>query len=471
MNCKVFLVVCLILISSGTVRSPSQALLWKISVDGKVRSIEMPVDNVLPVLSNNLSGLDIETGNILWDSEIKGWPGDCSDFETDAGILFTSQGPFAIDPKTGEILWVFKVEDYGSYHAVGYGKLFVTEFNLCLTFGFDYSDRTSIMAFDEFTGTYLWSFDACSPITSDIEVGKGFVTFVCRDGTVYALDHETGTPVWTVETGEEVWTSPVIAGDRLLVPSDALYCIDMETGQVIWTLKSEKKSEPLEAKWSNVVVIQDKVLSSSETLYCIDLVSGSVLWKKFSHPFTTSNERAYAFTGSGYACLDLVDGSVLWTYEREGVPFGGVVVHGADVVFAVSSKIVVLDALTGDMKWSYDVSEPISCPPLVLDNFIVIGTEEAHVIAFGTPEQEVLPPCEKNLDLAKRSLFKKEYEHALRMLESARILCTEDMYPEIDALSDYARSRQEKSYRNYILIVGVCVLICSLFVMRRLGKE
>jgi outer membrane protein assembly factor BamB len=207
------------------VRSLSQPPLWRSTVDGKVRALELPVDNVLPVRSNSLFGLDIETGDILWDSEPKGWPGDCCDFETDAGILFTGQGPFAIDPKTGEILWVHKVEKYGSYHAVGYGKLFVTEFNLCLTFGFDYSDRTSIMAFDEFTGTHLWTFNARSPITSDIEVGKGIVAFVCENGTVYALDHETGTPVWTVETGRAVWTSPVLAGDCLLVPSDALYCI------------------------------------------------------------------------------------------------------------------------------------------------------------------------------------------------------------------------------------------------------
>lgn len=477
LNRKISLAICLILISSGSVRSPSQppSLLWKGLVDGKVRAIEMPVDNVLPIRSYSLFGLDVKTGDLLWDSNFKEWSNGCSDFETDAGVLFAGLGPVAIDPKTGETLWVHKVKKYGAYHAVGYGKLFVTEFDVCQIFGSDYSDRTSIMAFDEFTGNCLWTFDARSPIISDMDVGKGLVTFACEDGTVYALDHETGNPIWTVQTGAAVWANPVIAGDRVFVPSDVLYCIDVETGEVIWTLKSEREGEPSKAMWANPVVVKGTVLITSKTLYCIDAGSGSVLWKKFSYPFAASNERVYAFTGSGYACLDLADGTVLWTYEKKGVDFGKVVVHGNDVVFAVSSEIVVLDAVTGEEKWTYEVSEPISCPPLVLDNFIVIGTESAHVIALGTPAQKILSPCEEKLDSAKRLLFKKDYENALRMLEDARTLCAEEVYLEIDTLSDYARNQQKKAYWINIFtgvgVVVVAAVICGVLVTKRLKKE
>lgn len=219
-------------------------------------------------------------------------------------------------------------------------------------------------------------------------------------------------------------------------------------------------------------MIKDKVLSSSETLYCIDLVSGSVSWKKFSSPFATSDERVYACTGSGYACLDLADGAVLWTYEREGADIGEIVVHGTDVVFPVSSEIVVLDALTGEEKYTYDVSEPISCPPLVLKNFIVVGTESAHVIALGTPTQKMLSPCEEKLDSAKRLLFRKEYEDALRVLEDAKILCAQDFNLEIDTLSDYDRNQQKKVYWGYILAgMGVIsALVCGFLIMKRLRK-
>ncbi len=102
--------------------------------------------------------------------------------------------------------------------------------------------------------------------------------------------------------------------------------------------------------WGRPVVVEGKVLSSSGTLYCVDAATGSVLWKGFFSPFAVSNERVYAFTGSGYACLNLKDGTVVWTYEREGVDFGEVVVHDNDVIFAVSSEVVALDALTGEVQ-------------------------------------------------------------------------------------------------------------------------
>lgn len=468
MKGKILLVICcLILLSVGSVKSPSQppALLWKGLVNGKVTAFEMPVEGVLPIFSNNYVGLDIETGELLWDSESKGWPGDCCDFETDAGVLFTGQGPFAIDPKTGEILWAGKVKKYGSYHAVGYGKLFVTEFNFCM-FGSDYRDQTSLMAFDEFTGNSLWTFDAHSVITSDLETGRGLVMFGCEDGTVYALDHETGKITWTVKTGRVVRTKPVVAGDCAFISSDSLYCIDLGTGKLRWVVRNEREVDISQVVWGRPVVIEGKVLSFSGALYCVDAATGSVLWKGFFSPFVVSNKRVYAFTGSGYACLNLEDGTVMWTYEREGADFGEVVVHGNSVIFAASREVVALDASTGEVQWTYDVSEPISCPPLVLDHFIVIGTESAHVIALGTPEYEHLSRC-KDLDSAKRLLFKKDYENALKMLQDARALCPEDLYLEIDTLTAYALNLRMKASEIDIFskVGAVTVLTCSVAIL------
>lgn len=465
MNWKVFLLVCLVLIPSDTIRSPvisSPALpplLWKGTVNGTVLGFEMPVDSILPVHTSRISALDMKTGDLLWDSAWTGWSGYCSDFETDAGVLFAGQGPLAIDPETGDILWAREVRKVGTYHAVGYGKLFVTEYDSC-TFGSYYSDRTSIMAFDEFTGDHLWTFDAHSVIVSDIELGSGLVVFGCEDGTVFALDHTTGDVVWTAKTGGAVRLKPVVAESCVFISSDVLYCVDLETGELRWTVENEGGADST-MTWGLPVVTQGKVLSPSGTLHCIDMDTGSVLWKKFSYPFAVSDKSVYAFTGSGYACLNIEDSTVLWTYEREGVDFGEVVVHNEEVILTFSTTILVLDASTGEEKWNYDVSEPISCPPLVLDTFIAIGTEEAHVIALGTPGPGPSPRCGE-LESAKRLLFKKDYENALKMLEDVRVSCPGDVYLEIDTLIGYAHTQQKKAdWVTILTVVGVALIVAS----------
>ena len=63
----------------------------------------MPVDGVLPVLGSYLYGLDVNTGEILWN----GTNGYCSDLVSDAGVLFIGRGARAVEARTGKELWRF----------------------------------------------------------------------------------------------------------------------------------------------------------------------------------------------------------------------------------------------------------------------------------------------------------------------------------------------------------------------------
>ena len=427
------LVVCLLLTAVGSTDAPPP-FYWKAVVDGSVESIETPVGNVLPIGANYIFGLDIETGEIVWEAYYGG--PTCTDIESDAGVLFTGPKAFAIDVKTGKILWDLwesKVKLYGGYHAVGYGKLYATEAGQC--FAIDdarFGKGTSLMAFDEFTGELLWTFDTLSDTYSDIAVGGGLVLIGSSNCTVYALDHETGEVVWTLKTPDWASVYPVIEGDRALV-------------------------------------------YSARTLTCVDITTGSIIWEKpFHYTEAVSNGRVYASTESGYACLDIRDGTTLWTYEqlvKEWRELSDVTVKGDLFVFGVSTVLVALDAYTGEEKWTYDTNELISCRPLILGDFIVVGTEEAHVIALGNPPRTEVPPCEEKLDSVKQLLFTRNYENALEILEDARTLCSEELYLEIDALSDYIHTQQEKTSRIRIFTVGVMGLICGVLIARRLKRR
>lgn len=467
---------CLIPMGSTTVGSPSDLPrpYWKSLIDGEVNAIGMPTDNVLPVLSYEFYGLDLETGEILWpSSENYSWGDICSDIEQDAGALFPGPWARCIETKTGKVFWKGDMKGFGGFHALGYGKLFVAESTSCHFMDTRYREWTSVIAFDEFTGDRLWTFDASSMINSDIEVGKGLVLFSSSDGIVFALDHKTGNVAWTVKTGKVMWIQPqpVIAESRALIPSDALYCVDVETGQVIWTVKTS------ENVWTQPVAVGGRIIVSSDALYCIDFVSGSVIWKnQFSRRSpVVYNTRVYAYTGLGYTCLNIADGTTLWTFEQPCIDFGKPVASEDLLVFGMSNgTLMALDAVTGEQQWMYDVSEPITSPPLLLGNFIVIGTESGTVIALGTPEYEKRTQCEELLDSSKRLLFRKDYPGALKILEGARCTCSEEDLLEINALIEYAQNQKEKEKWIEIckIIAGVAiVLICGFLVVRKVKNR
>jgi outer membrane protein assembly factor BamB len=465
-----FLVIYCVLISSGTVGGPSkQPSLCKSSItDEYISTIGMPVDGVLPVLGSHLYGLDVNTGEILWN----GTNGYCSDLVSDAGVLFIGQGARAVEAKTGKELWSVKTEAPGGHHSVKYGKLLIAESTYCRFAELDYDEWTSLMAFNEFTGDHAWTFDASSTVESRIGAGEGLVVFGCEDGTVYALNHKTGGMVWKIETGKTVRAQPIIVENKVLVSSDAVYCVDAKTGQVIWILRNGKETEYYEPLWSQPIVVENRVIVSSDAVYCVDLATGSIMWEKeFSDPYvvSASDTTVYVSTGSGYACLTIEDGTTLWISEQPGDSKKAVVNEDL-LVFVISDKAVVaLDTSTGENQWIYDVSERVTYVSLLVGNVIVIGTKSGDVIALSTPEHEPPAKHEELLDSAKRSLFRRDYPGALKKLEEARTFCTEkEDLLEINILIEYALNQQKKEWMRICLIVaGVAALTCFLAMRKK----
>ncbi|HPK00802.1 MAG TPA: PQQ-binding-like beta-propeller repeat protein, partial [Candidatus Hydrogenedentes bacterium] len=61
------------------------------------------------------------------------------------------------------------------------------------------------------------------------------VIFGCADGDIHGLERESGTPVWTVETGGMA-TSPVIARDKVVVGSrGTLLLLRLDGGEKLWS--------------------------------------------------------------------------------------------------------------------------------------------------------------------------------------------------------------------------------------------
>ncbi|MCL4204029.1 MAG: PQQ-binding-like beta-propeller repeat protein [Pirellulaceae bacterium] len=116
------------------------------------------------------------------------------------------------------------------------------------------------------------------------------------DGTVQALDLDTGQVVWKFSTEGPVRFAPAVWQDRLFVASDDgfLYALRSEDGHVLWKVRGGPDhrmtlgNERLISKWparGGPVVVDDRVYfaagiwpSEGIYLYALDAATGRVVW-------------------------------------------------------------------------------------------------------------------------------------------------------------------------------------------------
>ena len=82
----------------------------------------------------------------------------------------------------------------------------------------------------------MWTSDESLEQTfSTPAVGERLVVYTSDNGFVYAVDCKIGRTVWKVDPGG-ISGSPVIAGDKVLVPVDgALWMLTLQDGALLWT--------------------------------------------------------------------------------------------------------------------------------------------------------------------------------------------------------------------------------------------
>ena len=81
-----------------------------------------------------------------------------------------------------------------------------------------------------------------------------------RDGRLIALESSTGREVWSYETEDIPYGSPVVHQGLLYVASSRIHALDALTGDAIWTHEPEggKAISPLAYSQGIVAVLSDE---------------------------------------------------------------------------------------------------------------------------------------------------------------------------------------------------------------------
>lgn len=204
------------------------------------------------------------------------------------------------------------------------------------------------------SGASRWTYPrdgTLKPIVGGLAVSQGKVYFGGTDGRVYALDATTGDQAWPpFQTGEKVWSTPVVSGDTLYIGSfdDRLYALDAASGSKKWDFKTEGAIASTPLVYENAVYFG----SLDRHLYALNL-DGTLKWRS-----------------------DFI--SDKW-FRGDAVAYGNAIYASS-----LGGKVYVVDAGTGSKIAEANLGASITSSPVVVGKLVVVVTETGVVYALDT---------------------------------------------------------------------------------------
>lgn len=168
---------------------------------------------------------------------------------------------------------------------------------------------------------------------------------------------------WQYSLFSQVSASPVVAAGQLLVAAENgnLYSFNLDSKQFNWLYHTEAGIA------STPAVVDGRIyfLSRDGFFYALEQATGKRLWR-----FATGGEARFAAIG-GYG-LPAAMGPVPdpWDFYLSSP-----LVHNGKVYFGSSDHhLYALDALTGELIWSFNAGDSIHSSPVYANNKIFFGT-------------------------------------------------------------------------------------------------
>ena len=308
--------------------------LWRFACEDEVRSSPTVHNGVLYVgaYDNNLYALNAEKGEFIWKYATDGGIAS-SPYVYNERILVGSEDSilYCIHARTGSVEWTHITQGrIRSSPRVEFDHVF---------FG---SDDDHIYALSANTGREVWKVDMGAPVRSSVAIGEELLYFGCEDGAVVALDIR-GEAKWRFRARRGVMSSPfldVIEGLVFVGSKDwNFYALDANTGWPVWRVRTGGPivSSPTMADGTIFIGSADKCLYALDARH-----NGREKWKYETEGQVTSNPvyaNGIVYVGSVDGHLYSIDaetGELRWRYQT-----GGPIVSSP----AVSDNVVYIGSI------------------------------------------------------------------------------------------------------------------------------
>lgn len=185
-------------------------------------------------------------------------------------------------------------------------------------------------------------------------IANGTVYIGAYDGTVTALEVDSGDIDWQTNVGDAIGASPTYYNGRLYVavehhtPSGSVVAINATTGEVEWS-----DHRPTDHPHSTVTI--DKAHST--------LLFGS------------NDGHCYAWS--------FPDLQRKWTYDTGGEVKAPIPVsNGTAIVPSWANTITALDVTDGSRQWEFEADDDIMCAPAVYAGTVYVGSHDTNCYAI-----------------------------------------------------------------------------------------
>jgi eukaryotic-like serine/threonine-protein kinase len=243
----------------------------------------------------------------------------------------------------------------------------------------------TLYALDVQTGQEIWSTDGFSQLENSGAVAGDVLVVGGYDQRVRALDRHTGEVLWSFNTVSFVQASPLIIEDRVYIATDrVLYALDLLSGELQWEATTGNEDAYMGAPAYDEGIIYT---TGGKVLLAVDSTSGEELWRiQHDEPFTAlavANQMIYVgnFDGFFYA-FDQETGAENWKFQSGGIFWAGPAVEG-DTVYAGNDDVLyALNAQTGEQLWKFQMAGSGVSEPTVSDGVLYVS-DSSHEFPRG----------------------------------------------------------------------------------------
>ena len=266
----------------------------------------------------------------------------------------------------------------------------------------------TVMALEADTGREVWRGNAGAKLSAGVGSDGRFAAVVTRDGELVVF--EQGQVKWRKALGSRVTTAPLVAGERVFVlgVDRTVQAFDAIDGRKLWAL--QRPGDPLTLAQSGVLspFKNTLVVGQGARMAGVDPLLGTVKWDVAVGSPRGANEieRLADLVGpsrrlgdmvcarsfqAAVGCVDAERGSSVWSKNVGGIDaIGG----DAEFIFAgdASDRVNAWKSGNGDVAWTSDklLFRGLSAPAS-FNKSVVFGDENGtvHWLARDTGEAQL----------------------------------------------------------------------------------
>jgi glucose dehydrogenase len=293
------------------------------------------------------------------------------------------------------------------------------------------SQKGELAALNLENGAVYWKYSTGAPIgESSPAFSSGVVYIGDLAGVLHAVNASNGSRLWTAKVGNEIKSSPVVVGDRVLIGSydQNLYCLSTKSGAVIWKFRTEGPVHSTPGVSGGLAFIAgcDEVfrgvrISDGKEMFSVSsgaytgaspaLRGGAAYYGTFNNEVLMVSlkdhqigwryqhpQRQFPFYSSAAVLANRVviggrdklvhclssTGKRVWTFAtRARVESSPAIASGRVFIGSNDGRFYVLNLNTGAKLWEFNAGAALASSPAVANGRIVIGSQDGRLYCFG----------------------------------------------------------------------------------------